>query len=131
LLALERSFEPSPCAMQAHPYSTRLEVKDGAGLRWREAIPGDQEEQLPIGLGETRERAEHRRLVALRLHDVRLARRFTAEALPERVASSLPPTLGAESPARDTEQPGERVGWDLIEASPGDEEDVGDEVIDR
>jgi hypothetical protein len=131
LLALERSFEPSSRSMQAHPRGTRLEVKRGASLCWREAVPSDQEEQLSIVLAEACEGVEHRRLVALALRVVRSRRRLTAEALPERVAPSLSTTLGAESPARDADEPGERVGGDLIEATPGHEEDLGDQVIGR
>ncbi len=105
----------------------RRQAERQSSFSRREAVPGDERERLAISLREASERVEHGLVVARRLPVV--VRSPFAKPVMERLAPSGGSTLGSDHVSGDADQPRERVGGDVVQPPPRDQERLGDDIV--
>jgi hypothetical protein len=93
-------------------------------------VPGNEEQQLLVALAQRLESSHHHGVV------IQAVRSFCAldgsvrcEPIAQRDASSLDASPVCQHATRDPEQPGELLGRCIVEPTPRNDEDVGDNII--
>ena len=119
--------------MQADAQGPRSDLQHASCLVVAEALPGEQQEQLPVALAERREGSSEPGLA--RRREGRLGRRrarghVLCEAFAERALTTASAALVGQRAASHAQQPDALVCTrDLLEPAPRDHEDLGEHVV--
>ena len=123
-------MQASACAVQADGGGAGAAAERGRGLADAQAFPGDEQDQFPIALAEGGERAgelvahpEGLGVIGCRGDGVRTG------ALGERVPAGTAAAVVGEHLAGDAVEVRQRRFRELGAAAPGDEEDLGGQVL--
>jgi hypothetical protein len=126
-----------PPELLARPVETRAgggrgDAQHARDTARRKAVPVGQHEHFALAIGQLVEGVEQGLTLIPVCARIRLrARRLGREPLLERLRPRGRAAMVRKALARGVEQPRERVCGQLIEAAPGGEKRVGDDVVDR
>ncbi len=117
--------------MQPPARGRRGRPEDGRDLRRRKAFPLREQEDLAITRPESPQRLVHERLLAPGRRLLRSRGRLECEPLLECAAPATRPPLVRDHPPGGRVQPHARriAVWQVVQATPGGEEDLGDGIL--